>query len=365
MKKTKILHVFYRMDQGGVENFCLNVLENINKEEFELSFAMISGEKGVLDERIIEQGGKIYYFTEGKKSLGRMKKNLTRIITDNGPFEVVHSHCYFFSGYILLLAKKLNIPVRISHSHETYKGQKYTIKRKGYEMVMRYLINHNATFKFGCGKDACVHLYKKMDKKTYVIPNGIDTSKFSFNQSIRDEYRKDLNVEGNLVLGNVGRFEDQKDHAFLIDIFEIVHKKKSNSKLVLVGTGSLIEIIKKKVSFLGLEDDVLFLKNRMDVNCIMQAMDLFVLPSKYEGLGIVLVEAQSNGLPCLTSTNVPHEVKITNSLKFLPKASAEIWAEEILNGQWSRTNNKKEIIESGYDIKTTIYLLEKLYKGLL
>lgn len=363
MSKIRVLHIFYRLDQGGVENFVLNLFKNIDRERFEFCFAMISGEKGKLDDEVLNLGGKIYYFTQGKKNYKRIRSNLINILDHEGPFDVVHSHCYFFSGILLQIANKKGIPIRISHSHETYKGQKYSIKRYLYESLMRYSIERNATVKLGCSHAACIHLYKRIDDKTQVINNAIDVNKFQFDKDTREKVRQEMSLCNNIVLGHVGRFEDQKDHMYLVDVFNEVYKKNKRAKLMLIGEGSLREDVESKVTSLNLSDAVLFLGNRSDVNELMQAMDIFLLPSKYEGLPIVLVEAQMAGLYCIVSTDVSQEANISNRVLYLSKEDRNDWIESILKYKEIRYDNKKSIENSGYGIHNTVSKMEKIYRN--
>lgn len=362
MKKVRILHVFNRFDQGGIENFVINLLEEIDKEKFEFNFAIMSGEKGVLDDVALNLGANIYYFNKGDKTIKNISNNLNMIFDNYGPFDVIHSHCYFFSGYILYLSKKKDIPIRIAHSHETFKGQIYTLKRYLYEWGMRRLIEKNATYKLGCSKDACIHLYNKIDNKTFIINNAINIKKFHFDQEIRDSIRKELNLSNKFVIGHVGRMEDQKDHKYLIEIFNEIHEQDPNSILLLIGNGSLKNQILNQINELNLNDSIILLGNRKNVNELMQAMDVFVFPSKYEGLGIVLIEAQVSGLKCITSTNVPEEVNVSKKVIFLDKNDKNKWINTILNLRGSlRDNNEELIYNSGYSMKTNVKKIEKIY----
>ena len=197
-----------------------------------------------------------------------------------------------------------------------------------------------------------------------IIHNAIDLEKFKFNKTIRNEIRKKLNISPDeIVVGNVGRFTDQKNHEFLIDVFNELYNKNSKYKLLLIGTGKKEKFIKAKVKKLKLNKNVLFMGYKSNSNEYMQAMDLFVFPSKFEGLGIVLIEAQANGLICFTSKDrVPYDAKVSKLLNFIPlKNNKEEWAEEILKADIKRKNVEKQIKEKGYNIKDEIKKIEKLY----
>ncbi|MPN27126.1 Glycosyltransferase Gtf1 [bioreactor metagenome] len=175
--------------------------------------------------------------------------------------------------------------------------------------------------------------------------------------------RSELNLENQLVIGHVGRFTDQKNHTFLIDIFFEIHKQKQNSRLILVGSGDKEDEIKEKVNTLGISDSVLFIGFKSDVSDYMQVMDMFLFPSKFEGLGLVLIEAQAAGLPSFTSASVvPEEAKVTDLLQYISlKKSAETWAKIILDATLQRKDTYNEICSAGYEIKSAAYKLEKFY----
>lgn len=360
MRKIKVLHVLEQFNQGGIENFILNLFKNIDREKFEFHFAIRNGKEGVLDSEIEALGGKIHYFDQKKST----KSNLKYILNFFGPFDAVHSHLYFFSGYLLFISNRIGVPIRIAHCHETYKGQKYSLKRKIYEKVMRKMIDVNATLKLGCSKAACIHLYGKFDSSTHVVHNAIELKRYCFNEKVREKVRTRLHVEKNYLLGHVGRFEDQKDHDFLIEVFSKVHERIPMAKLLLIGSGSLKDKIEKKVYKLGLTEYVIFLENRTDVNELMQAMDVFVFPSKYEGLSIVEVEAQAAGLNGIVSSSISEEANITRSLITLNKDNIELWVDKICSLQGNeRLDNINCLLEAKYDIKDTASYMSSLYEG--
>ena len=168
----KVLHVFNQLNQGGIEHVVINLMKNIDRSEIEFHFALMSGKEGLLDAEVRQLGGHIHYFTSGKKGVINVGKNLSNIIDKYGPFEVVHSHSYFFSGYILYIAKMKGVPIRIAHAHDTYKGEKTSFIRKIYESGMQYLINKNSTYKLGVSAEACLHVFGKIDDTTFILHLG-------------------------------------------------------------------------------------------------------------------------------------------------------------------------------------------------
>ena len=280
----------------------------------------------------------------------------------------MHSHINTLSVFPLRAAKKAGVPVRIAHSHST--TNKKEKKKNMMKMLLRPFSKKYATNYFACTEHAGRWLFgnKEYDNgNVYILNNAIDLDKFKYNEKIRIKKRKELNIENDtLVIGHIGRFVAQKNHTFLIDIFNELHKKKKNSILLLIGQGPLIDEIKQKVEMLGLSDSVKFLGQRDDVNELYNVMDLFLFPSLYEGLGMVLIEAQANGLSCIASTEVPRIVKISKDVSFLElRSSINIWRDEII-----KMIGKKNLvdinilIEKGYDIKNESIKLIKKYKEL-
>ena len=204
-----------------------------------------------------------------------------------------------------------------------------------------------------------------MPKYDYtIVNNGIDTEKFVFDKQVRDKIRTGLKIENKFVVGHIGRFSYQKNHEFLIDIFNEVYKKNSNAVLLLLGCGELEKQIREKVHILGLDKAVIFNGTVSNANEFYQAMDCFVLPSHFEGLGIVAVESQASGLKTLCSDVVPKEAQITNLLEFMSLSdTAEAWAEKVLSydNRYGRRDMSDEIKKSGFDIKYSAKQLEGLY----
>lgn len=331
MKKVKVAHIITKMDRGGMETFIMNVFNEIDREKIEFHFLVTTHEKGSYDDEIYELGGKIHRLPSPDKGINSYKKELLNLCKEEN-FDVMHSHVHYFSGVTLAVAKKANIPIRLAHSHNTSDGCNDSIIRKIYRAYMLHLINKSSTQKLACSKDAAMALFLKIDNKTQVINNGINLKKFQNIKVDKDNFRHELGIEENtFVIGNVARFEDQKNHFFLLKIFAEVVNLNPNVCLLLAGDGSLKSKIIEKSKELNIYDKIKFLGVRKDINNIMSIMDRFVFPSKYEGLGIAIVEAQSAGLRCIVSDKVPKEVDLTGNVEFLSLSdSSRIWAEEIL-----------------------------------
>ena len=230
-------------------------------------------------------------------------------------------------------------------------------------MLLQRLYTIYATDLFACSDEAGKYLFK--NKKFNIMRNAIDSKKFMYNEKIRNDIRNELMIQDNLVIGHVGRFHQQKNHKFLLDVFAKIREKRVNAKLLLIGTGPLEDEIKMKVNNLGLDNDVIFLGNRKDMCKIYQGMDIMIFPSIFEGFGIVTIEAQASGVPVLCSNNLPKEVEITPICKKLSlDESAEVWAEEalkLLEMNYSKESMQAKIIESGFDVSTTAMDIQNYY----
>lgn len=363
MEKIKVLHVLGSLNQGGIENLIMSVYRKIDRSKIQFEFAVMHKENDFFSSEIQNLGGKVHFFDSDELSIKCFNRNLSRIINNEGPFEAVHSHSYFFSGVILFIAKMNKVEVRIAHAHDTEKGREKTLYRRMYEFSMRKMIHFFATDMIGCSKEACEFVFGK--KSNYqIIYNGIDMERFAFNHEEREIIRKKENLGDCNVFLHVGRFADQKNHEFILNVFHEHLKKEPNDKLLLIGSGVLEDKIKKKVKELNMENNVLLLGNKFDTEKYYSASDCFLLPSKYEGLGIVLVEAQASGLKSFVSTKVTKEVKCTDLLEYLPlDQGINPWVEKIkdIHKNSNREIYVKELIGSDFDIDSTISKLTCIY----
>lgn len=365
MKPIRILQVVTIMNRGGLETMLMNYYRKVDHKKIQFDFMVHRNQEGDYDQEILKLGGRIYRMPQIRPGNYRdYFKCLDDFFANHPEFNVVHSHINENSSFVLRAAKKANIQVRIAHSHLA--GLPFDYKFP-FRMYARLFLKKNASQFFACSDEAGEWLFGKnfaRNNNIIVLKNAIDTKEFRFSEETRDKVRKDLELEGKFVIGHVGRFNTQKNHDFLIDIFNEIHKEKKDTVLVLVGEGKLEDEIKKKVERLNLSNSVKFLGLRSDVANIMQAMDLFLFPSLYEGLGVVLIEAQAAGLKCITSTGTPKEADVSDSVDFLglDKTASE-WANHILkyyrnNG---RKNNIEIITQKGYDVLTNIGWLTNNY----
>lgn len=367
MAKIKVLHVLMWFEQGGIENFIMNVFRRIDRLKFQFDFALIKKEKGVFDDEIKKLGGNIYYFETEEKTLKNYRNSLKKIIKEHGDYDVIHSHCYYFSGYILKIAKQCGVNIRVAHSHETLKGHKLTLKRKLYEKVMRYLIKRNATNMLSCSDLAGKYVFGE-SAGYQVLYNGIDAQRFSYNENTRLAVRAKLNIsENETLLLNVGRFAHQKNHGFILDVFETLLKQYYNVKLLLIGDGALKSHVVQRIQANNYEDKVIIMSNIKNVEDYYNAADIFILPSHYEGMPIVGVEAQSSGLYTLFSNKITNEVNITDLASFISlDDGVDAWAdkiEKLIGLKIDRNNYFKTIQCTPFEITQTVKDLCEVYCG--
>lgn len=375
MYPIRILHIVGIMNMGGLENLIMNVYRNIDRDKIQFDFLVTREEKGIFDDEIKSLGGKIYNIPHMSKiGYSKYTKTLYNFFINNPQYKIVHCHRDALSSIYLKQAKKANIPVRIAHSHNIRLAETKNIKGMLMTVVKRCCMPftvRNSTDYFACSKEAGEWLFgNDIDEKFKIIKNGIDTKKYIYDKVDFNIVRKNLNIsEETLLIGHVGRFDIQKNHEFLINIINELNKEIDDFKLCLVGDGTLKLDIEKKVESIGLQDKVLFLGIRNDVNELMKAFDIFAFPSLFEGLGIVLIEAQTTGLKCIVSDQVPKEADMqVDLLKYLTIEDTSRWIEEIksiyTNREQIRRNrfsNYEKIKNNGYDIYNTTNYLQDFY----
>jgi glycosyltransferase involved in cell wall biosynthesis len=371
MKIERILYINGGlMDQGGISSFMMNYYRNLDKSKFQIDFIVHGFEIGFFDEEIKSLGGRIFNIPKRSTSFFGNINNLKKII-DPKNYQIVHSNMDAMNLLVMKISKDKGIPIRISHSHNTQHITNNKIKKFILDILKKF-INNYATHLFACSYDAGKWLYGKKiieQGNVKIINNAIDFKKFSFDLSIRTKLRKLLNLEGFYVIGCVGRFDYQKNHLFLIEVIAILVKLKSNIKLILVGDGHLRGLIEKRVNDLNISDNVILLGSRSNIYELYNIFDFFILPSIFEGLGMVLIEAQANGLSCLASTKVPAESNILNKIIFLDlEKGSKYWADiifNIINYDNNRIVEKSVFDSTGYSIDIEAKKLSSIYINLL
>lgn len=354
----RVLQVVTKMDRGGLETMLMNYYRRIDRNKVQFDFLVHREERGAYDDEIELLGGKIYRLPRLVSWSVSYLSSLNNFFDEHPKYKIIHVHQDCLSSVILKVAAQHDIPVRIAHSHnaDQDKNIKYPIKLWYRRSIPRY-----ATNLFACGRDAGDWMFRGAPYS--IINNAIDAAAYSFNQDKHTEMRYRLNLTDELVVGHVGRFNTQKNHPFLLEIFAVLVKKEPNAVLLLVGGGANMSKTQAKAQALGITENVRFLGVCSDVTDLMQAMDVFVFPSLYEGLGIALIEAQAAGLPCVVSDTIPKEAYLTDLVKSESLSdSPDIWAEKILAMRnVPRTDRRAEIAAHGFDITTEAVKLQEFY----
>lgn len=361
---VRVAQIIGKWVGGGVEAVVMNYYRNIDHQKIQFDFICDDDSTNIPYDEIEKMGGKVILIPPYQK-IFKYHKELKRVLKE-GKYQIVHSHINTLSVFSLFAAKCAKVPVRIAHSHSTTNKKE---KNKNFiKQILRPFSKLFATDYMCCSELAGRWLFgdKEYDKgNVYLLNNAIDLDKFRYDEKIRKEKRKELNIEDStLVIGHVGRFVEQKNHRFLIDIFNEVHKQHENSILLLAGQGPLMEEIKNKVKLLNLENNVKFLGQRKDINELYQAFDVFCLPSLYEGLPVVGVEAQATGLLCIFSNDMTKETRVLETTEFLSlEQNKKIWANAILlnNKKFKRQDTTKEIEKNRFNIKVEANKLNDYY----
>ena len=373
--KVKVLLFVDRMRHGGIQQFLVENVKHMDRTKVDIDVLTLDDGETYPLEKAIQDAGATYYKLKGiwiNKPTDYFKyaKAIDNFFTIHNDYKVIHMNASSKNFILLKYAKKHHIPVRIAHSHNIDFQTKNPIK-KLIGNLLKIPMKKYATDYFACSYLAGEWLFGKKNVengKVKVIHNAVDYKNFKYDEKIRKEMRQEFNItENEILFGHVGRFTNQKNHTFLIDIFNEIHKQNKNTILLLAGEGPLKEEIETKVKILGLEKNVKFLGQRKDANELYQTMDAFVLPSLYEGLPVVGVEAQAAGLPCFFSTDMTKETKVLQTTKFISLIhTPQYWAKEILKQltSYTRIDMEKEITKNIFNIQVEATKLEQQYSKL-
>ncbi len=357
----RILHCFNGLDNGGVEAFIMSVYRNIDRTKFQFDFLIRDGKHTPYWDEIESMGGKIYVMPPYPQKAISNYFATKKFLKEHQEYDNIHVHANsLFYVSVLKIATKLKFRNRIVHSHSSF----------SYSWIVKKIHNHykKDVYRFSncqiaCSKSAGEWMFGNLAFKT--IHNGISTKKYRFNNEIRNLIRTELKIENKFVIGHIGRFVNLKNHSFLLDIFCQYQNNNNNAVLLLVGFGPLEKKIRDKINMLNIGNKVIILNDRNDSYNLLQAMDLFLFPSIYEGFGISLLEAQASGLPCVCSSAMPSEVILSDSVKTLSlNESVSTWCREIdllRDEDIDRSCGAELVKEKGYDVSTTCQQLIEIY----
>lgn len=354
----RILNIVPNMRAAGIESFIMNVYRNIDRDKIQFDFLVHNEKREFFDDEIERLGGKIYRLTfKDNKNIFKYIRDLNNFFKEHKEYQIVHGHMQSMMPLYLFIAKLNKVPVRIAHSH----NGNYEKTLKGFILhIFSRFSKWFSTHNWACSKIAGEYLFGKTKFDIYY--NGVNLEKFKYDSNLRNEIRKKLNFENENVLLHIGRFELQKNHEFLINLFEQYYSINKNSILLLLGEGKLKDKIQDLVFEKGLKENVFFMGVRDDVNEIIQAADFFLLPSLYEGLPVVGVEAQYSNIKCLFSNTITDEVKISNQVEFLNLTNDyDSWVKAI--SEYNRNETKIEEFDK-FDIKIIAKKISKEYERL-
>ena len=363
----RVLHVLGGLNLGGAESMVMNLYRAIDREHIQFDFIIHTQEKQAYEDEITLLGGKIYRFPPFTgTNIFDVRKRWNNFFLEHPEYKILHSHVRSYASIYLPIANKNGVTT-IVHSHSTSNGSGISSLVKN---VMQFPLRYQADYCFGCSKEAGEWLFGKKvvtSKKYKMIKNAIDTEKYKYNESIRNKYRNELNINENTkVYIHIGRLHEAKNHSFLLELFRELHNLNPDSILLIVGDGNLHLKIQQKIVELGLNDSVKMLGARNDVSNILQAADCFLFPSLWEGLPVTVVEAQASGLRCFVSDKVTKEVNVSSLvINITIDKGVSPWVEEIKKYKFERYDVIDEIKKAGFDIDSSATWLSNFYRGLI
>ena len=369
-KPLRVLFFIDRLRLGGIQMLAYDILKHNDPSQMEIEILNLDdGQEYPLTQTLRQMGVTIHQLkgTWMKTPLDfpHYFRSVAQFFEEHHDYDVVHMHSSSKNYYILQCAAKWGIPVRVAHSHNTgFQSRNPLTIALG--NAMKRPMKKYATHWVGCSKLACEWLFGKgcVERgEAKVILNGIDSSLFIYNEQVRQRVRSKWGLEDKFVIGHVGRFVNQKNHTFLLDIFAEVARRRDDAVLMLIGIGELMDQMKQKAQQLGIADRVIFVGFRDDRQDFMQAMDAFLFPSLYEGFSVTLVEAQASGMPVYASDSTTRETQYSPYMRFLSlQQSAAEWAEAILQrGRVERRDMTPDIQAAGLEIRTMVQNLYQLY----
>lgn len=358
----RVLQILGKMERGGAENMIMNIYRHIDRSRVQFDFVVHTPYEAAFDKEIEMMGGTIYHVPR-YKGFNHIKYQVWwhSFFEAYPNYKIVHSHIRSTANIILRQAKAHDC-FSIAHSHSTSNG-------KGVASLVKRLfqkkINNYADARFACSNEAGKWLFGNMPYQ--IIINAIDSLMFVYDKNKREAIKGKMGLVDCFVIGHVGRFMEAKNHGFLIDVFQQVHLREPRARLLLVGEGPLRQEMECKADALGLRGMVIFTGGREDVPDLMQAMDVFIMPSKYEGLPLALIEAQASGLASIISDTISKEAIITDLVYTLPlSASLTLWVDKVLSYTqgYERRNTRADIIKAHFDIRENAKYMEDFYASI-
>ncbi len=364
LESIRILHVVTIMNRGGLETMLMNYYRQLDRSRIQFDFMVHRTEKGHYDDEILQLGGEIHRMPQIRPGNYRLYfKRLDDFFAAHKEYQIVHSHINENSSFVLRAAKRSGVPCRIAHSHLSDLGIDLKLP---FRLYARFTMNDYPNHFFACSKKAGQWLFGKRkltSNQITVLNNAVNVREFKYDEAIRKKVRADFGAEKSLVIGHIGRFVKQKNHGFLLDVFKSVHDRCPDSLLILIGDGPLRPSIERKAAQLGLTANVKFLGVRGDISRLLQGMDLFLFPSLFEGLPVVLIEAQAAGLKCFASDTITSETDVAERVDFISlDTPPDVWAEKILASSYEHLDTSDLLERNGYDTAEMAKWLTRYYE---
>lgn len=354
-KMIRVLQVTGSLRVGGLENVAMNIFRFCDKNKYKFDFLVYGEKVEPFEQEVWSLGGRVFHIPYPHKGIRKYVKAMKKVMVENGPYDVVHSHSLFNSGFVMKAAYQTGIPIRISHAHSDRRNVKSKLPRAIFNDYMRFLINKYATKKFACSEGAGRYLYKDgYDDNVFKVKNGVFVSKFIYNEEARKRIKTEFNWESNKIIGHIGRLAPVKNQMKIINAFSYAYTKDSSLRLLIVGDGELRSQLQSRIDELGLGSVAILAGTRSDVSDLLSAFDVYVMASFYEGVSVSLIEAQSSGVQCLvTPKAAAQETRLTKCLSVIElEKSDEDWANKLIElSKCGRVDSASdEILSAGYDI---------------
>jgi len=363
MKKIRILHVLGTFDRGGIETLVMNIYRKINRDKYEFVFVTHDKRDHPYSMEIKSNGDEIYNVPKYKVYNHPKYVKAWKNVFSKSNIDIVHAHARTTAKIYLKIAKKSGLNT-ILHSHS--KSSRGNLIARLIKKLFQMNITSNADCLISCSNDAAIWLFGKKVLKTreYVfLPNGFNTEKFIYNEDLRNQIRTKLLLDNEIVIGHVGSYTEAKNHWKIINVFNLLYMEEINIKLLLIGSGPLKNKITDRIKKMNLDDRVIVIESLPNPHDYLNAMDAFIFPSKFEGLGMALIEAEVNGLKCFISDQIPHEAIISKSVTPIKLIYSDLKWASVIKGELKNLT-RSEILDDNYllfDISNTINILMKIY----
>ncbi len=359
----RVLQMIGSLNVGGSQTLMLNIYRNIDRERMQFDFILDHPDETYFAEDVKALGARIFAMPSFRGvNAGEIRRDWNNFFYTHPGYTVLHSHVRSYASLYLPIAARHGLKTVI-HSHSSSNGAGAVAAVKD---ALQLPLRYQADVLMACSTEAGEWLYGKKACRSgrfLLLPNAVDTRLYAPDEVSRRRLRQELGLGDRLVIGHVGRFNEAKNHEFLLEVFRLVHERRPDSALLLVGDGELQAAMAEKAVALGIADDVLMTGSRSDVPALLGAMDLFAFPSVWEGLPVTLIEAQAAGLPCIISDTITNDVDITPLITRLPIDDPAVWAEELLK-EHRRLDVRADIVRAGFDVRAAAKTLFDLYTRL-